>query len=164
MYTYGGVSVSKDLQGSDFGATFASETTERLNKIDVAKYLIAGRSVKEVARLTKLPVDLIEAWQDRDADFKQIQNQLLDGALDEAKSTLARGAVLAAAALISALNSTSDAAKVRAAVEVLNRVGMPSVEKHEVSNTARYNSMSDEELMRVLNEKMRLVDGAIGGE
>lgn len=140
-----------------------SPTLDRANKIAAAKMLLMGRTQSAIASGLKIAPALVEHWVNSDDEFKQISNQLLDGALEEAKKVLSRGAVLAAQALVDSLSSNSETAKVNAAKEILNRTGLPAVEKQEITQLNRFSSMDDSTILRQIQDGMRLLQNTGGG-
>ena len=126
----------------------------------VLALLIAGRTQREAAEAVGVGEDTVSHWM-QDPETRTRLEALRAAPVEAAVRTLQQGALQAAATLVEAAEgSPKDADRIKAAVAVLDRVGVVSGSKVELSGSVGSADPAHlEERLSVLLEKVRKMKG-----
>lgn len=136
-------------------------------RVEALNLLAEGHTVTAVAAQVKVKRDTVAAWRDSPEgqkvldDARQKRAEALKGAAAKARAVLDDAAVRASQVLVDALGASAPNVRVRAAREILGRVGVPTLTESRVTvndDGADLSRLSLEEL-RTLDELNRKARG-----
>jgi hypothetical protein len=122
------------------------------------RLLAEGFQITTVARQLGIKRITVRDWRDSPegqsqlADARRARAAAFEGAVEDARQILREAAVKAAQVLADKLDAPTSFAALRAAREILNRVGLPSVSKVETTtppSTLDLSRLSDVELVQL---------------
>jgi len=126
-------------------------------------FILGNLTQESIAKKVGVTRETIRDWINHDTEFQNLVDNLLDGAVSDARRTISLATKKAAEKLVELLDSPSETAKQKAAVEILNRAGLMPVERQVIDINQRYTNMSDEELIKMVTQNAPILLENLGG-
>ncbi|MCK6585946.1 MAG: transposase [Polyangiaceae bacterium] len=113
--------------------------------------LIAGARVKDIARAVGVHPDTVSHWRS-EPEFKAALEEAQKDVVSRAKNVLVRAAEEAVEQVLACMREGAEDQRLRAALAILDRVGLVAGAKIEHTGTVNLAALSEEELLRKLDE------------
>lgn len=128
------------------------EAVKNVNVVRFAYYFLQGFNVKQISEI--MGIDYKTAKKVRASEeFKTVLNGISAEVVSTARAFLTAAGFKAVRTLIDAMNSYNEKVRLKAAIEVLDRIGLKTPEKFEVvTKQDDMSSMSSDELLKLVKQ------------
>lgn len=140
------------------------EAVKNVNVVRFAYYFLQGFNVKQISEI--MGIDYKTAKKVRASEeFKTVLNGISAEVVSTARAFLTAAGFKAVRTLIDAMNSYNEKVRLKAAIEVLDRIGLKTPEKFEVvTKQDDMSSMSSDELLKLVKQGIDEIAQLNGGK